>query len=57
MATIQECTTICPNRHNHISGFPGYGRELCPFCKCYVKPVWRIAEENASKRVKVGVRA
>lgn len=38
---------ICVNRHKHVSGFPGYGRELCPYCrKLYVKTVARIVEER-----------
>lgn len=23
----------CPNRNNHRSAWPGYGRELCPYCR------------------------
>ena len=26
-------TTPCPNKHNHLSAFPAYDRELCPYCK------------------------
>ena len=27
----------CPNRHNHVSAWPAYDRELCPVChKTYV---------------------
>jgi hypothetical protein len=22
----------CPNRHNHISAFPAFDREKCPYC-------------------------
>lgn len=25
----------CPQRSRHVSAWPGYGRELCPFCRKY----------------------
>ena len=29
---------ICPNSHNHVSAFPGYGRSICPDCmRVYVR--------------------
>jgi len=26
---------VCPNKANHCSAFPGYGRKKCPYCGKY----------------------
>lgn len=40
----------CPNKSNHISAFPGYGRSPCPLChEVYVKSIDRLVEESVEK--------
>ncbi len=30
----------CPNKSNHVSAFPAYDRELCPYCKIiYIRKI------------------
>jgi len=28
-------SNVCPNKANHCSAFPGYGRKKCPYCGKY----------------------
>jgi len=40
----------CPNRYNHVSSEPGYGRALCSSCgQVYVKSVDRLVKEALEK--------
>ncbi len=41
----------CPNKGNHVSSWPGYGRTLCQCCgQVYVKTVDRLVKEALEKQ-------